>query len=57
MTRKFVALVGMPDQSLRVYITQYTQVNALTHFTGVTRLLLGRRNYLKHGEGIDEATI
>jgi len=29
-TRQFIALIGMSDQSFRIYITQYTQVNVLT---------------------------
>ena len=44
MTRQFIALIGMSDQSFRIYITQYTQVNVLTRFAGVTYPLLGRRN-------------
>ena len=44
VTRKFIALIGMSDQSFRIYITQYTQVNVLTRFAGVTYPLLGRRN-------------
>jgi len=39
-----MALIGMSDQSFRIYITQYTQVNVLTRFAGVTYPLLERRN-------------
>ena len=44
VTRKFIALIGMSDQSFRIYITQYTQVNVLNRFAGVTYTLLERRN-------------
>jgi len=46
VTRKFIALIGMSDQSFRIYITQYTQVNVLTPFARITYQLRWKKKYL-----------
>jgi len=48
VTRKFIALIGISDQSFRIYKTQYTQVDVLTRFAGITYLLLWKKKYLNY---------